>query len=185
MGLAEPPAVLFCMCRVAGKGCSLVLRSSNAKHVNAVKYWWIANKIAILNDARKASALRNENHKRQAQRVRPVGACGQGGARGGNVGKSQACPYFHADPRLSTGSSHHLVSIWTPKTRTASPLFPGWRARPTREAITSRTMRRYACFMPPIMLSRRAKDTAAQFRKLRRESPQCDPRCDVIRYRLC
>ena len=80
------------------------------------------------------------------------------------MGKSQAWPYFHADPRLSTGSSHHLVSIWTPKTRTASPLFPGWRARPTREAITSRTMRRYACFMPPIMLSRRAKGTAAQFR---------------------
>ena len=57
-----------------------------------------------------AGALRNKSSlgisksQRQAQRVRPVGACGQGGVRGGNVGKSQACPYFHADPRFSTGS---------------------------------------------------------------------------------
>ena len=58
---------------------------------------------------------------------------------------------------------NHLVSIWMPKMRTASPLFPGWRAKPTRVAITSKMMRRYACFMPLIILSRPEKALRLNF----------------------
>lgn len=87
------------------------------------------------------------------------------GCEGWECGQVAGLSIFPCRSPLVHGiKTDHLVSIWTPKTRTARPLFPGWRARPTREAITSRTMRRYASFMPPIMLSRRAKGTAAQFR---------------------
>lgn len=87
------------------------------------------------------------------------------GCEGWECGQVAGLSIFPCRSPLVHGiKTDHLVSIWTPKTRTASPLFPGWRARPTREAITSRTMRWYAFFMPPIMLSRRAKGTAAQFR---------------------
>lgn len=101
---------------------------------------------------------------RQAQRVtRPgrrwsrgcdVWACGQ--ASGLSI-----CP---CRALLVHGvKNDHLVSIWMPKMRTASPLFPGWRAKPTRVAITSKMMRRYACFMPLIILSRPEKALRLNF----------------------